>query len=169
MAMGFEEKVAAGRELAKAGDGAGSIAHFQGLVTEYPDEPRAWYELACSFDREGREEEAVAPYKRALALGLAEPDLQGALLGLGSTLRNVGAFDEAVQLLTDACERFPERADLRVFLAFARQSAGDGNGALATLLNLILESPGIDVHGYERAIRYYTDELQGLTAEGSEG
>jgi Flp pilus assembly protein TadD len=165
----LDEAIASGRELARAGDGAGSIAYFQALVAEHPGSPRAWYELACSFDREGREEAAVAPYKRALALGLAEPQLQGALLGLGSTLRNVGAPDEAVELLTGACERFPDRADLRVFLAFARQSAGDPGAALATLLNLILESPGIDLHGYERAIRYYTDELQGLIDQGSEG
>ncbi len=57
--------------------------------------------------------------------------------------------------------RYPDYPDLRVFLAFARHSAGDRDGALVALLDVILAAPGLDLHGYERAIRYYTDELRG--------
>lgn len=163
-----EHDIKTGRDFARNGDPDASIAFFRGLIATYPDDPRAHYELACSFDREGREEEAVAPYKRALALGLPEPHLQGLLLGLGSTLRNVGAFDEAVALLTGAVARYPEHADLRVFLAFARHSAGDHAGAVVTLLDLVMASPGIVLHGYERAIRYYTDELRGVAPDSGE-
>jgi Flp pilus assembly protein TadD len=155
-----ESDIASARQLARDGDGGGAIARMRELVAAYPDDPRAHYELACAFDREGREEDAVAPYKRALDLGLSEPYLQGLLLGLGSTLRNVGAHDEAVALLTDAVARYPDHADLRVFLAFARHSAGYHAGALVTLLDVILQIPEIDLHGYERASRFYTDELR---------
>jgi len=157
-----ESEIAASRQFARDGDRDGSIARMRELVAVYPDNPRAQYELACAFDREGREEEAVAPYKRALALGLPEPHLQGLLLGLGSTLRNVGAHDEAVALLEDAVARYPDYPDLSVFLASARHSAGDHAGALATLLDVMLAAPCLDLHGYERAIRYYTDELRGV-------
>jgi tetratricopeptide (TPR) repeat protein len=157
----FEGEISAGRLLARDGDGEASIAFFQEFVKRHPDNPRAHYELACSFDREGREEEAVAPYKKALALGLPEPHLQGLMVGLGSTLRNVGAYDESVDFLTRAVERYPDYADLRVFLAFAKYSAGDHAGALVEALDVILSTPGIDLHGYDRAIKWYTDELRG--------
>lgn len=160
-----EEDIKTGRQLAREGNPDASIAFFRDLVAAHPNDPRAHYELACSFDREGREDEAVAPYKRALELGLPEPNLQGLLLGLGSTLRNVGAHAEAVALLSDAVERYPNHADLTIFLAFARHSAGDPAGALVTLLDLILATPEIELHGYDRAIRYYTDDLRGVDPE----
>ncbi len=158
----LDDEIAAGRQLARDGDAEASIAFFRALVARDPDDPRTHYELACAFDRDGREEEAVAPYKRALELGLPEPHLQGLLLGLGSTLRNVGAYDEAVEFLTGAVARYPDYADLRIFLGFALHSAGDHAGALIALLDVILANPGIDLHGYERAVRYYTDELRGV-------
>lgn len=154
--------IRSGRQLARDGNPDASIAFFRDLVAAHPNDPRAHYELACSFDREGREEEAVAPYQRALELGLPEPHLQGLLLGLGSTLRNIGAHADAVALLSDAVARYPNRADLTVFLAFARHSAGDPAGALVTLLELILATPEITLHGYDRAVRYYTDDLRGV-------
>jgi Flp pilus assembly protein TadD len=160
-ATSFEDEVAAGRALKRAGDEEGAIQRFQGLVERYPDEPRAHAELAYAYDFAGWEEQAVAPYRRALELGLPETDLPGHLLGLGSTLRNVGRFDESVRVLQEAVARFPDRADLKVFLAFSLHSAGEQTVALVTLLDVILAAPGIELHGYERAARYYTDDLAG--------
>ena len=155
------DEIAAGRALKQAGDEAGAIRHFARLVERYPDEARAHAELAYAYDFAGREEQAVGPYRRALALGLPEELLPGHLLGLGSTLRNVGQIEESVRVLREAVARFPDRADLKVFLALSLHGAGDPTGALATLLDLILAAPGIDLHGYERAARYYADELAG--------
>lgn len=160
MKRSHEEEIAAGRQLARDGDGEASIAYFREFVERHPDDPRAHYELACSFDREGREEDAVAPYRKALDLGLPEPHLQGLMVGLGSTLRNVGAYQESVEFLAAAVERYPDHADLRVFLAFALYSAGDHAGALVEALDVILTAPGVDLHGYDRAIKWYTDELR---------
>jgi Flp pilus assembly protein TadD len=156
----LEEAIAAGQALAKAGDDDVAIDHFRRVVERYPDDARAWAEYAYSFDRAGREEEALAPYRRALELGLPGHYVPGHLLGLGSTLRNVGRQEEAVRVLGDAVARFPDVAALRVFLAFAQHSSGDSTGALLTLLDLILASPGVDLDGYERAIRLYADEMR---------
>lgn len=167
-AQAFETEVAAGRALKQAGDEQGAIRHFQRLVERYPDDPLAHAELAYAYDFAGWEEAAVAPYRRALELGLPAHRLPGHLLGLGSTLRNVGQIAESVRVLEDAAARFPDRADLQVFLALSRHSAGDATGALVTLLDLILASPGVDLHGYERAIRCYADELAGRREPGGE-
>ena len=160
-AEAFEAEVATGRALKQAGDEQGAIRHFHRLVARYPDDPLAHAELAYAYDVAGWEEEAVAPYRRALELGLPAHRLPGHLLGLGSTLRNLGRIEESVRVLEDAAARFPDRADLQVFLALSRHSAGDATGALVTLLDLLLASPGVDLHGYERAARSYTDELAG--------
>ncbi len=133
--------MAAGRLLPREGRGEASIAHFQDLATRYPEDPRAHFELACAFDREGREEEAVLPYWRAFALGLRGEDLATGYVGLGSTLRNVGQPDEAVRVLSEGHEQFPADGAIRVFLALARFSAGDAQAALVELLDLLLATP----------------------------
>jgi Flp pilus assembly protein TadD len=160
----LDAEIETGRALKRSGDEAGAIRHFEALSMHYPDHPRVIAELAYAYDFAGREEQAVAPYRRALELGLPEEMLPGHLLGLGSTLRNVGQVEESVRILRQAVARFPERADLRVFLALSLHSAGETTSALVTLLDLILASPGVDLHGYERAARYYTDELAGRLA-----
>jgi hypothetical protein len=45
----------------------------------------------------GLEEEAVSPYRAAIAGYLSDPELRGALLGPGSTLRTLGRNAEATQ------------------------------------------------------------------------
>src|SRR5688500_3670946 len=84
----FESEVEAGRSLKQDGDEEGAIRHFQRLIARFPDDPLAHAELAYAYDFAGWEDEAVAPYRRALELGLPEDRLPGHLLGLGSTLRN---------------------------------------------------------------------------------
>src|SRR5688500_1911706 len=107
----FEATVEAGRALKQGGDEEGAIRHFQHLVERHPDDPLAHAELAYAYDFAGWEDEAVAPYRRALELGLPEDRLPGHLLGLGSTLRNVGQIEESVRVLEHAHARFPDRAD----------------------------------------------------------
>ena len=53
------------------------------------DLARQRYDEACAHDRAGREEEAIPCYEEALTLGLEDPLRQQALLGLGSSYRNV--------------------------------------------------------------------------------
>jgi Flp pilus assembly protein TadD len=52
-----------------------ALALARDLVARYPDEPRAWFENGGALDFQGREAEAVAPYRRAQELGLDGDDL----------------------------------------------------------------------------------------------
>jgi Tetratrico peptide repeat len=81
------------------------------------------------------------------------------MLGLGSSLRNVRRFDEAVAILDDACARFPGDAALRAFRALAVASAGRCEQALGDALLLVAEE--VELGGYERALREYASELAG--------
>ncbi len=115
------------------------------------------YERAAAHDRAGREAEAVPEYEEALRLGLPEEVERRALLGLGSSLRNVERYDDAVAVLEDACGRFPNDHALRAFRALAMSSAGRCEQALGDALLLVAEQ--VELGGYERALREYAQEL----------
>ena len=112
-------------------------------------------EQAFAYDREGHEAEAIPHYERAIAAGLPDELLAKAMLGLGSSLRNVGRAGEAVRVLEDAVRRFPDHQGLPVFLAFSEWTAGRRAEAFA----LLAERLG-DGSGYERAIGEYATEIR---------
>jgi tetratricopeptide (TPR) repeat protein len=116
--------------------------------------------LAYEADSAGREEEAVGHYRRAFELGVPDEELAGASLGFGSTLRNVGVVDESVRVLSEAVERFPEHAALRVFLAYSLWSAGRRADAMRSLVAaLYAGEPAPELERYRRAITGYADDL----------
>ena len=112
-------------------------------------------EQAVAYDREGYEAEAIPFYEHAIAAGLDDEQLQKAMLGLGSSLRNLDRIEESVSVLEDAVRRFPEHQALPVFLAFSLWSAGRGNEALALLARRLGERSG-----YERAIGEYAGDIE---------
>ncbi len=153
------QKLAAGRALEKEGAEQEAIDYFHKLADEYPDNPLVEFEFGGAYDFAGQESEAIPHYRRAIELGLPDDELARAYVQLGSSLRNVGEYAEAVNLLTDACARFPQHRALRVFLALAQHSAHQPQAALVTLLDtLLMDTDKLD--GYSRAIGYYTDELR---------
>ena len=111
-------------------------------------------EQAVACDREGLEAEAIPHYERAIAAGLEDEQLAKAMLGLGSSLRNVERFEESVTVLEDAVRRFPDHQALPVFLSFSLWSAGRVDEALALLARRLG-----DGSGYERAIGEYADDI----------
>lgn len=60
------------------------------LVKEFPDNALYNYQCAWSFDVLGEEEKAVPFYENAIKIGLPSKDMEGAILGLGSTYRALG-------------------------------------------------------------------------------
>jgi tetratricopeptide (TPR) repeat protein len=158
----FEREVARSWALNREGRAEEALAIVRGLVERYPDEPRAHFEYAGALDYQGREVEAVAPYRKAQALGLSGDDLPRLYVQLGSTLRNVGEYDEAERFLAEGQQRFPHHAGIQAFHALALLSAGRCREAVVALLDLINgNADRINLDGYDRALRAYTDELRG--------
>ena len=138
-----------------------ALAAAQGLVERYPDTPRAHFEYAGALDYQGREAEAVAPYRRAQELGLSGDDLPRLYVQLGSSLRNIGQAWDAAHLLEEGRTQFPDYAPIRLFHALALVSADCGKEAVVELLDLVLNhSAGIGLDGYERVLREYMEELR---------
>ena len=119
---------------------------------------RELYERACAHDRAGREDEAVPCYERALALGLAGSERPRALLGLGSSYRNLGRHADAIGVLETAVAEYPDRDELRLFLALALRSGGRERDAFRLLGALVVDRA--ELHGYERVARYYLDQVE---------
>jgi hypothetical protein len=116
--------------------------------------------LAFEADSAGREEEALVHYRRAFEAGVPDGERAGALLGFGSTLRNVGSVDESIRVLSEGVERFPQHRALRVFLAFALWSAGREADAMRSLVDaLYVGEPAPELERYRRAITGYANDL----------
>jgi predicted Zn-dependent protease len=154
--------------LREAGSFDASRALLLALVADFPDDPEVNCQTAWTHDTMGLEEEAVPFYERAIAGGLGEEELRGALLGLGSTYRVIGRDADAVRTLAAGVARFPDDGALRTFYALALHSAGEHTRATQELLRVILETSG-DPHvaRYRRALTEYREHPDELWLDGA--
>jgi tetratricopeptide (TPR) repeat protein len=100
----------------------------------------------------------VSYYRRAIALGLPDSVLPQVAVQLGSSLRNLGQHEAAVQTLREGVECFPDHRALKAFLALALHSAGKPAEALALMIRMTTDAPAF-YEQYQRALRYYADTL----------
>ncbi len=142
----------------------GQIDHVLGLLKKlderFPNVAEINYQVAWTCDVLGKEAEALPYYEKAVALGLPENELAGALIGLGSTLRSLGQYDRAIEVLRSALAQFPDNREFEVFLAMALHGAGQHTEAMKLLLTTIAdttEDPGLTA--YQRAIRFQAGKL----------
>ncbi|MET9929952.1 MULTISPECIES: tetratricopeptide repeat protein [unclassified Streptomyces] len=149
--------------LREAGRGEEARERLAGLAARWPDDPGVAYQTAWAHDVLGLEAEAVPHYERALADAtgrLAPDDRRGALLGLGSTYRVLGRYEDAVALLTRAAGEFPEDGALRAFLAMALYNTGRHHESVALLLRLLAAtSEDPSVRAYRAAVEHYAEDL----------
>lgn len=129
------------------------------LLKGSPDDATLNLELACTYDPQGLEADAVPYYERALALGIEGQDRCRALLGLGSSYRCIEQFADAVRTLERGVAEFPDAPEFGVFLGLALYSLGDHQRAVQTLLRHIACHPGHErVAQYQRAIHFYAEQ-----------
>lgn len=134
------------------------------LAARHPDDAEVAYQTAWVHDTLGLEAEAVPFYERALdtraAPALAPEHRRGALLGLGSTYRVLGRYEEAVATLRLGTEEFPDDGALRTFLAMALFNTGRHHESAQLLLRLVADtSEDPYVRRYRKAVAYYAEDL----------
>ncbi len=139
-------------------------AEFRALIESLvADAPAAVadFERASAWDSTGHPDEAVPLYRSALAAGLTGLRRRRATIQLASSLRNLGAADEAVTLLSAelAAPVEGEAADLgdavRAFLALALVDVGRPREAAA----LALEALAPHLPRYQRSLGAYARAL----------
>jgi tetratricopeptide (TPR) repeat protein len=156
-----DQLLAEGIAWRKAGRLDEARERMLGLSREFPDDGLVAYQTAWVHDRLGLEREAVPFYLKALSSGqLSAEDRLGALTGCGSTLRILGRYEEAVELLEGGRCEFPGDGGLAAFLAMALYNAGRYREATSMLLRLVAaSSTAPNVESYRAAIEYYADDL----------
>jgi tetratricopeptide (TPR) repeat protein len=122
----------------------------------------AHYLAAWARDAQGSEANALVHYEKAFDLGHSGTDLRGALLGAGSTYRNLGQFDRSKELLGRGVRDYGEVSEFSAFLALTLYSSGRFKEAISILLKLVADT-ATDVHikRYERALKYYAANPDG--------
>jgi tetratricopeptide (TPR) repeat protein len=153
-----EALIAEGIALETEATAEEAVAYFKALAQRYPHHARVQFEAGGAHDFAGYEAEAIPLYRRAIELGLGDDDLLKVTVQLGSSLRNVGAHDEAVATLRAGCERYPRHRALRAFYALALHSAGQQAAALAQMLHMTLDAPDF-YERYTASLRYYAQDL----------
>ncbi|WP_159437296.1 tetratricopeptide repeat protein [Alicyclobacillus vulcanalis] len=137
------------------------VEYFAETERQHPSSARAKFELARALDYLGREAEAIPLYEEAVRLGLSAEYHAYALLQLGSSLRNVGRVDEAVQVLIDAQRRYPELPSISMFLGLSLYSQGNKSEALKIVMRAMLQYvQSSDIERYREAIISYIDEIE---------
>ena len=123
--------------------------------TENPNIAEINYQLAWTCDVLGREAQALPYYEKAIALGLPDNELAGALLGLGSTLRHLGQFERSASVLESARLQFPDNREFDAFLALTLHAGGKPAEALRLALDALCDtSEDQGIRAYQRAIRH---------------
>lgn len=130
------------------------------LHDEFPGDARVNLQCAWVHDKLGMESEAVPYYERAIAAGLEPDDRNHALLGLGSTYRALGRYDDAMQTLSRAADEFPDDRGVQAFLALAEYNTGAAKQAVERLLSLLIETTtDPDISRYQAALTEYAADV----------
>lgn len=151
------------RELRAAGRTDEYVAEARAFAKTHPDVVAAQLEAAYACDRYGEESDAIHYYDAAWRLGVPSADRKKFLVGYGSTLRNVGRIAESIERLQAAAEEMPAFPAFPAFLALSLHSAGRHDEAIVAALDAVLRmnEHANTLEGYQRALRYYRDEIAG--------
>lgn len=144
-------------------DMAPTIAAFLEVLAEHPDDAQVLYEVGGSYDTAGEEDTAAGYYERALERGLTGETLRKCLLQYGSTLRNLGRYDESLAVLDRARAEFPDSESVQTWHALSLHAAGRSDAAVAELMELAadrIRTP--DLLRYEAALRGNAEYLRTL-------
>ena len=155
-----DERLARAVELRDRGELDDARELLLELRGDFPDDAQVAVQTAWVHDSIGLEEEALEHYEAAIAGGLADDDLRGALLGLGSTYRTLGRDSDSDRVLREGIERFPGFAALRAFHAMTLYNLGRPRDAMQQLLDLLVDTADDpSIRRYQRALRAYAEDL----------
>ncbi|MBD8036201.1 tetratricopeptide repeat protein [Solibacillus sp. A46] len=155
-----EEKLIRALELRKDNKKKESNQLLLKIVEEYPDNALVNYQCAWSFDILGEESKAVPFYERAIKLGLSGKNLEGAILGLGSTYRTLGEYEKSKNSFLKGIELFPNNRAIQVFYSMTLYNLNDHRKAMEILLKCLIDTTtDSEILNYKKAINFYADKL----------
>ena len=148
-------------DLRKNGDLKESNQVLSELVKESPDDALYNYQYAWSFDILGEEEKAVPYYENAIKIGGLPPkDMEGAILGLGSTYRALGEYEKSKDIFLKGMELFPDNHVIKVFYSMTLYNLKEHSKAMELILQCLLNTTNDnEILSYKKALHFYSDKL----------
>lgn len=138
-----------------------TLEFLKKILSQYPNDPQVYYQIAWTHDVLGKETDAIPAYEKAISLGLTGEDLENAYLGLGSTYRCVGDYKNSEKVLMKAQTLFPENRALKTFYALTLFNLKDYSGATKLLLKELAETTADHkIKSYSHALLFYSDKLE---------
>lgn len=161
--LGLDEArvhLALGNVLLATGDSAGAEAAFQGAVARDPRSAPAWTQLGVVAEKEGRREEALQAWDKALAI---EPDRPDTLFDRAKTLLLSGDRAGASRDLQHLLNKHPRYGPAKFLLGHYLEAEGQREAAVKVLREF-LDQPGNDPALVEAARRKIRElSMIGLT------
>lgn len=149
-AEGFREK----------GEAKAAIDVLHEYAEQNLDDTEVGLLLARLYDSIGRERDAIPYYQRVLEADPSDAVLVDAGIGLGSSLRSLGEFEQAITVLERVVERRPDNRAAETFLAMARFNAGQQQEAFETVLRILADSSSDqDIRAYNGALKFYAEDI----------
>lgn len=136
------------------------LPRLRALEARFPHTPEILHQIGWTCEVLGRYREAAEAYERAIALGLPPNELSAAFLGLGSSLRCLGDYARAEQVLQQGRLQFPEQREFEVFLAMTLHNLGRHAEALQLVLTTLIETADdVGIAAHQRTIRFHAGQL----------
>lgn len=156
----MEDKLKEAEALRKSKKFQESNELLMDLVKDYPNHALIHYQCAWSFDLLGEEIKAVPLYEKAIKLGLSSQELEGALLGLGSTDRTLVNYEQSKQTFLKGIEVFPNNRAMQIFYAMTLYNLNEHREAMELLLKCLLDTTTDEqIIRYKNAISFYANKL----------
>lgn len=150
-------------ELRNNGDYQESNKLLIELVENDPNDAFINYQCAWSFDVLGEESRAVPYYEKAIRLGLSGKELEGALLGLGSTYRTLGEYEKSQETFLKGIKLFPNNMAIQAFYSMTLYNLNEYSAAMELLLKCLVDTTSDkDILQYRKAIDFYADKLDNV-------
>lgn len=161
----MEKELARVAELRRNQEFEQAYLLMQTLYQQNPKDPTYNYQLARCCDNLGKEKEAISYYETAIREGLEE-GLVDAYIGLGSSYRALGRYEEARTTFETALDAFPDNLPLKAFASLTAYNLGESHTAVSTLLTLLLNHVADEsLQSYGRALCYYGEHLDEVVEE----
>ncbi len=164
--MNKDETIERARELRDNDELEASLESLLPLLDEYHEDPLVLFEVGGAYDILGMAPDAIPYYEKAIENGLDDPELEECYICLGTSHRVIGEFEDSVDVLEKAVEKYPDSFGAKAFLAIAYYGNGQYAESVQLLLEALLETTADEeLQSYADTLNYFKDNLDEVWPE----
>jgi tetratricopeptide (TPR) repeat protein len=158
--MDKDKTIERARELRGNDELDASLELLLPLLEEYHDDALVLFEVGGAYDILGMAPEAIPYYETAIENGLDDPELEECYVCLGTSHRVIGEFEDSVDVLEKAVERYPESYGAKAFLAIAYYGNGQYAESVQMLMEALLDTTADEeIQSYSDTLDYFKNNL----------